>query len=886
MNWWKGNKLATESAIFFQGLVFLLLFHIIGHPIVNSFLKRPGVPAKLTNLDSIQRLPLEFVMGGAVVYMVALVLTPFHGFTAVACWAITGIAVVAYLYQHLKKTAVFRSPSNYSWVALFGFVIALAIRVGPISNFVLGSNQDTSWHTLLVYSIVRNAGIPFSVIEGFVLQVPVGVHTNLAYFSLVSGIPVELIAFNSTIFFGALIGLAAYLFGSIISTQRFGLYVSLIMITFSYYPSAITWGSDWLLFGLLIFFVALTLLVTFNAENMKLNRSGLLNSLFPAIVTGFLFSVYIPLYVILVIVSIFFFLLSRKDVMSQFKKLAAILILGFPLFAIWVYRYFFLSQPLSPYLAKQTAEMMANQATASSAFFLPMQNLYSPVVILRTLGNWLTWDSQNGWLGAYFFFPLLSIGCILLLFYFLNHKIRGLDRLGPRYMVSIFLMTILWGLNGPLGLFNFGDFGLGIMISELDKIAPIIGTILLPFVAAFALASIHRFLSKRTKTRNWISAGVIIFVLLGCIVVATFPRIDDQDPQKPPIVMGTKEWLLGSYNVFATATESDYELLKWMKTGIPADSTVLVHPYDAGQYVPSIAAKKTVGIASTGVLFINQEYEDLNYHIRNNVMNHVTISLFRELGINYVFVGGNPFKERWNDQYFLDLPGGLFFTPVRSLVSNIKINNSYVNSTLFAVKIPDSGLGAGIIDNCYYTGFSDGKTLLDLKHMALYNLETGEGVCIEIGLRNQADDTLEQIGFWNQSQSVTITSEPFQERNARFTIAGLKHSFECLVSSNADGGMNVHFSVENAPRQSLFYLSYQPIYDVWQSNVHYTTDNATRWANTLSPIQGVRPEGNTFFQIIPKNDVIQSIYGGWEHGCLTVVSNTSTFDAIIQTLPT
>jgi hypothetical protein len=850
-------------------MLFLILFHIIGHPIVALVLRFSHFPQKLANLDFVQRLPLEFVTGGAVIYLVTVALTPFQGFNALACWFVTCVAAVFYLLLHLTRIASFHTPSRYSLIAFAGFVLALAIRVGPMSNFVLGSNQDISWHTLLTYSIINNGGIPFSVIQPFVLQVPLGVQTNLAYFSLISGIPAEMVAFHSTVLFSVLIGLAAYLFGSIICSKRFGLYVSLIMIAFSYYPSAITWGSDWLLLGLAVFFVAAALVFPFSNENLPLPRSGLVVAFLPALITGFLASTFIPLYVILLIVSIFFVLLSRKEIVNRLKRLGLIFILGIPLFALWLYRFFFLSQPMGPYLANQSAAMMHNQAYASAAFFLPIKNLYSPYVFLSTLRNWLTWDDQNGWTGAYFFFPLLVVGCIILSVYILRRRFNAFNPHVPRYVISVFLMMILWGLNGPLGLFYETGFGLGIMISELDKIAPIIGTILLPFVAACGLLSIQKFIRKRTKVRAWISGGVILVLILGSVAIAPY----------------TKTWLVGSYNDFATSTQADYELLNWMKTGISPDSVVLVHPYDAGQYVPSISGKKTIGIASTGVLFLNQQYEDLNYHIRHYITNSVTVSLLRELGIDYVFVGGQPFKEKWDENYFFE--NQLYFIPVQSFESLVGNTDTTYSAYLFAVKIPDGSVGAGLVDNIFYTGISDGKTLIDFKHMAVYNLETGEGVYLEIGLRNQADKVLEKLNVWNQPQSVTVTTNGFQARTADFTLTGSKYTFEISISSQSAAGINLHFSVENAPAQSSTYLTYSPIHNVTQSHVNLTTDTANRWSSkSLLPIKAVRPEGNTFFQIVPRTDVILSIYKDENStGYLTLISNAA-FDVTISTLPT
>jgi hypothetical protein len=851
--------LANEIALFFQGLLFLMFFHVIGHPIVNAFLRRSSVPTKLKNLDSIQKLPLEFVIGCAVVYIVALIMTPFHFFNAVVLWVIIGISAFAYLYQHLKGLASFDEPSKYSLVALAAFAFALAIRVIPISNFILGSNQDTSWHTLLTYSIIRDGGIPSSVIEGFILQVPVGVHTVLAAFSLVSGIPPEFVVFYGTVFFSAVIGLAAYLFGSVIISKKFGVYVSLIMISFSLYPSAITWGSDWLLLGLIVFFVSATLMVLFTTESFPLNRSGLLTALLPGLIIGFLASTYIPLYVILIPTSVLMIVMGRKEIFSLLKRFATILLLGVPLMAIWIYRFFFLSQPTTPYISLHSLWVMDYAARDATTRFLPFifthpdgtveTLLSSPSLLLNTIKNWLTWDYQNGWPGALVFFLLLSIGCILSVRYLLDHKIKAVEPLGPRYIVSIFAVTILWGLNGPLGLFYSTRFGLSIMITELDKIAPLIGTIFLPFIATYGLLSVDSYLRKKTNTKRLVS--VCIIVLVTVTTLATVPLTD--------------RWLFGNYAVFASATESDYELLKWINSEIPQDARILVHPYDAGQYVPSIANRKTIGIASSGLVFLSQQIEDINWHIRHIVINPITVRLLRELNVDYIFVGGQPFKERWDEHYFLGNP--LYFSLVRNLSSIGNPINSLttiiLNSSLFAVKTPDNSIGTGFINNDYYYGFSNNETLLDLQHMAMYNLGTGEGVYLEIGLMDRTGNSLDLINSWNQPKAIGVLEQANQtEGRLNFTLNSSQHSYSFSLSTD-NGEINLRISVPQAPQSSFLTLSFYFLADnFWgsQSGVSFNS-SSIRYLSSQFPVQAHYDYGAASFEMFPHLGQIVATYG-------------------------
>jgi hypothetical protein len=843
--------LTDSIVIFFEGLLFLLLFHIVGHPVANIFLRRREIPQKLAGLDFVQRLPLEFVLGGAIVYLVTLIMTPFGGFNVISCGIVVSVSTFAYVYQHLKGLAEFKRPSPLSCVALAVFVVTLMIRVGPISNFVLGSNQDLSWHTLLTYSVIENGGIPFSVIENFVLQVPVGVHTNLAYFSLLTGIPAEFTTFYSLTFFSTIMGLAAYLFGSILHSQKFGLYIALVMVTITYYPSAFTWGSPWLVLGLLIFFVATSLIISFDTEDLKTKKFGILIFLLPGLVTGFLASTFIPLYVLLVPLSFFLILLNRKDIFGRLKGLFITFILSVPLFAVWIYRYFFLIQPTTDWITQQAGTMMYNQALEKSALFLPIRELSSPNVIINTVGNWLAWDYRNGWPGSIFSFVLLVFGGVLLLHFFLNYRTKGLRSLVPSYVVSIILILILWGLIGPEPYgFYVTSFGLGLMVSELDKVTAIMGTILLPIIAAYAIIKFDRFVSivgarflsfvsDGRKVGTIISFSIILLVLSVSIIIAP----------------SAQAWQVGSYKIFATSTESDYELLKWMHSEIPSNSNVLVNTEDAGQYVPSIGGQHAIYFGSTGVKALTQGYHILFNQIKDKVFNSTTIELLRNMKVDYVFLGAGPILVGgWDPVYFLRNPW--YFRLVHSVG----------RSGLFEVNLPYRNASDSYINSRDYLGFSSNETSLDLKNMRLINLVKNEDVFVEIGLNDEFGRPLEVINYeWNadgiplhivESSAINLTS------TSNFTLIGLNnYSFRLTTSLTETNGIHISISAENAPPQSTVYFSMLGIDYVRQGDVHFATAQKTSaLLSSNLPVQGTKKDSEVIFEIIPNKQQVVTSY--------------------------
>jgi hypothetical protein len=806
------------------------------------------MPVKLANLDFIERLPLEFVVGGAILYVMALITTPFKSFNAIASMSVTVIAAAFYLFQHRKGIASFakhpstyslrklaRKQSLYSWAALAFFILALAIRVGPITNFILGSNQDISLHTLYTFSIVENAGIPDSVIPGYHLQTPVATHTILAYFSMLTGTPPEFITFHCLVFFGAAIVLAAYLFGAMLHSQELGLFTSLLMVNISVYPIGITWGSPWLVLGLLVFFVVSAVSISMFLENFKLSKSFLCIALFPGILTGFLASIYLPLYIILLVMVLLFIVLMRHSILRKIGGLAVIFASGIPMFTIWIYRYFFVAQPYSSYFFEKATSALNAQALQASATFLPLRNICSPSVLINTLNNWLTWSDKLGWPGAYIFLPLLVMGCFFLVYQLIRRRTRFFESSMPKYIVAIVGVVFLWGLNGPLGLFYIQDFGLGIMIGELDKIAAIIGTILLPFIITYLLTSLSCFLKRYSKLCVNISYHMV-FLLLSVSIA---------------IVPLSQAWLVGNYNVYATSTESDYALLKWMNAEIPSDADVLVNPFDPGQYVPSIGGQKAFGLASTGVVFLSEQYEVLHYNMYNQIFDSNTLAILRNVNVDYVFVGGYAFRQNWDPQYFIRNP--LYF----------RIANKIGNSYLFAVKIPNWNMNTGFLNNSDYVGFSNNETLIDLKHMAMYNVATGEGMHLEIALKDNSNNILDFINPWNEPQEITVSQIGNQNTSMIFKIAGSAYSFNLALSSNEMKEIYLNLSVEHAPESSLIYFSYFPVYDVRQSNIQFFADTLGDWSlPSKSKVETISKGGATSFELVSTN---QSVLGYNDH---------------------
>src|SRR5579872_3787467 len=138
--------------IFLYCLLFLFLLHIIGHPILKILERIDGLDSLLVNLDSIQKLPIEFVLGGTVIYVWSLAATPFHAFDLSNSWILTIAFALLYLIvtfvQPRRWITSIGNVSPYSWFAAAVFLFGLLFRVLPFSVLTLGSVNDSALHSL------------------------------------------------------------------------------------------------------------------------------------------------------------------------------------------------------------------------------------------------------------------------------------------------------------------------------------------------------------------------------------------------------------------------------------------------------------------------------------------------------------------------------------------------------------------------------------------------------------------------------------------------------------------------------------------------------------------------------------------------------------------
>jgi hypothetical protein len=835
------------TEVFGLSLLYLAVLHIIGRPFLWLLGRGNKLEEILNKLDVIQRLPIEFVFGGSIVYVCALVLTPWHLFDE-SVWVITVIGVVAYVVMILRSN--FRqqySASKISLVALTLFLIGLWLRVRGFANQVLGSVQDSSLHTLFVYSIIHQGGIPTSVIPGSVLQVPQGLHVVLAYFSLLSNIPPELVVLYEFAFFNATIILAAYLFASILLSKEYAIVVAALVCGIGIYPIAITWGAHWIPWALTIFFVA-TSLIFFSFTHTPSSSSKALVFL-TALLLGYLLSTYPPLFVIIVLISGLYIIYDHKRIRTKLGFITASFLGSLPVAAIWIYRYLSVNNYTTPFLAAENEQVLHNTALYAAQLYLPFNQLLSPQMS-RAIWNWIGWPVMEGWPGGVLFTVLLTIGIVMVVIAPIIRGYFSFNRTILGYLVCAVITTLLWGLNSPDGLFCYTSSVFGIMMQELDKVYVIMATILLPFLAAFPLYEIlHRVGRGRnlhTIMKQFHSLErphVLPVRFLHLVILVSLLAIN------LAVIPSGVVWLKGNYNVFAIATDDDYQLLKWMKNGIPDNANVLVSPFDAGQYVPAISDKPTVGIASTGVIYLSPTYYQIHRLIQSQTINTNFINDFKALNISYAFIGSHEFNPGWDQQFFYKNP--LYF----QLVKNFGL------ACLFKVLIPTNAYAnPGIVNDDSHIGISDGKTLLDFKNMAVYNIQSGQGEYIEIGARDSEKNIIEQMNNWNRPTGVDVKLvQSLPNPMVSVQLYGSKINLSLAVSVVSNTGLNVTVSGKGLPYNSTVFFDYCFVDYLFSNDQSFPTSSNWSTFSSGNISAAVSSLGfTTFFSTLPYSSYIYS----------------------------
>lgn len=813
-------------------ILFLAILHVVGHPLLKILEKVHGIDQSIAKLDFVQKLPLEFALAGAIIYIWALIATPFHLFNEITSFILIAFFGLLYFFQYLREKATKHSIleawarlPKFSYLAFGGFIFGLLLRVIPLGALTLGSVVDTSLHTLFVYSIIRDGGIPLSVIPGAVLQVPQGVHVVMAFFSMVTGSPPELVVFYELAYFNATIVLAMYTFSSLLVSREYAFIVEALVAGISAYPIVVTWGAHWIPWALTIFFAFFALVVPRFIDQGSTSSGATKNLralIVPGVLLGYIGGTYPPLYALSILIVFLLIVAGRRQIVMRSVYLLISFLVSLPLVALWAYRLYAYSNYASQFVLQQQTLVQYVTSYDAALRWFPYRDLLSLTTISGVVYRWSAWEYILGWPGTNFVFTgLMIIGAAILLLIAFSKSRRLLPSNLSKYLFASIFAMLIWGLDSPLGLVFSSSGILGIMASELDKQYIIAGTILIPFIASLPiygfLILIDRGVIPWRSLRKWATAFIVIFLVIANLA----------------LVQSSVTWLVANYGVYATSNNSDYELLQWMKTGIPNNASVLVNPFDAGQYVPSIADKPTVGISSTGIFFLDPTYKEAWQMMYDGSMNSTVLSLIKSLNVSYVYVGNYAFQGGWSPHLFLDHR------------FDFRLVKNFGTSYLFKVIIPNTNnmTTFGVVSNEGLIGISDNRTLVDFQDMVTYNIVTGSSKYFEIGLAYPNGSYTE---IFNHSNAPTNVSLIFENSTySQFALSGSNGT--ALVSAVPVLNQYTNFTVAYGGAFTALEFGIQPVANVIQEYIGVGSLTNTTWSI------GLEGRDKSYFALSPRN---------------------------------
>jgi len=197
----------------------MFLLVLIGEPLRKLFSK---ITDLTKNLDILQIFVLNIYLGGLLLYIIAIIpLSLFHKdfvFFTTTSLSILSVALhrkkIVKLWSHLKNRQKPRGTFSFKnkisvlekiFILIF-FLVSFWMQVAPLSNFVFGSVQDTSMHSLMVQVLLERSEIPTTVQpylpEGMVY--PQASHVLFGYASHTLGFIAPKAVFYVTPLFNAL----------------------------------------------------------------------------------------------------------------------------------------------------------------------------------------------------------------------------------------------------------------------------------------------------------------------------------------------------------------------------------------------------------------------------------------------------------------------------------------------------------------------------------------------------------------------------------------------------------------------------------------------------------------------------------------------------------
>ena len=630
-------------------LLFLIILAILGEPLRHYLFKQSVL---LKNLNLLQVVLLDFYLGGAILYIIALF--PFRLFTLYIAWGMLTLGVGSTIYIHrgsfmariCKIANMFKSRKNIficfkkmmnyrvleGFLVLSMFLCIFTIHFSVQTNFIFGS-IDYAWHSLIAQKILENARLTLTlkpyVLDVGMLNYPQGFHVLPVYAHYIFGWSLPEAVTYLTIMFQALPILGGYFFGKMLEKneiKHLGLAFAFIFGFVSRWPKLITWGSNAFILGFTLFLILLSFIPHTFEKKVKMSMRDIL---LLSCLLGYLCAIH-PAYYIIIILCYVILVLLKRD-FSKISTLLAIFgvslpIIAYPLVFSVVYDIF--NPPDIP---------------------VKLQEIY-PGSVAQLYSDWHCWN-KGDWIS---FSPFLRHTIKFLIpvsvFYFIISKrkkfmevlhlsfsviVSGILIIGVNLMCWFFKLPII--LKIPYQEFEFLIY---------DSLLLFVGLIF-----ANIFSEIRKMILINRKN---ISATLLIIISISLFL---YPFIYYS-------TFGEIQYLKEQYEALTIVSENDYALMLWIKENTPENSTILVGHYEGGIYIPVLSNRKTVFIPNPPVSYC-EEYMKINEIVGSQIYDPQLLELLRKFNFTHVFVGEKvfvapglkPFEFRdWEPTFFLNNP--------------------------------------------------------------------------------------------------------------------------------------------------------------------------------------------------------------------------------------
>lgn len=630
-----------DIVIALAGLLELVVALIIlGEP-VRLFAER--VSTLFKNLNFVEICILDIYLGGLVLYAIAL--PPWHLFSTPIITGLLFVFLTISIAYHWKLKKVHIAQQNerkkgemIEQACVIGlFCFMLCLQVFPLTSLLYGSVRDVSLHSLLTQVIIENQYLPNTMLpystEGIIY--PAAAHVIFAFTANLTGWVVPQAIFYVTQLFNALTVVAAYFLARRISLKRtFHLSTAFVFTFVSAWPLFVTWGANPFVAGFPLFLVCLGLLLAmfFNPERRDWKEFIVIGLMF-----GYLGAIMVSFLQTLMVMGILWLFIQ------VFRKSASKnCILGFALlFSVSIL-------PMAPFIYRFI-----------SYYPYPGHNLGTPAdfmgysMVQQSFLQGIQWAIEN--LAPYPFlgYEMIAICALSLILFFCVEKERIVRARalpdGPLLMAllvvasSTILSLVAFLLPPDLNIVSWGHQAI-ILAVGLSLIVALFGHHLFAFLHRIGPS----FLKDDPKKPQ---AIMVIFILLISAIYAPFVYARTfLDP-----------WTLkGAYSMFAVTWRQDNELMFWMRDNLTKDAVILVNPYEAGSFIPSISNRKTV-FTTTGSQ-LSRSYQKLCDALSNETLNVTCYDIMiKRFNVTYVYVGSAATywwvkNYKWLPQLFLGNP--------------------------------------------------------------------------------------------------------------------------------------------------------------------------------------------------------------------------------------